>query len=217
MASEGNNICTATPWPRWPPWPAGAALTFSKAGRMKTACFIAESSCFRRCRLFVQVYKMVKICFHARLPFMGFHHSEKKIRRRPSLYFRTRSVIIHVNQEASLVCIYWLAQAEPEGLKQGYELAVDLVRRFCLRNWLNDARNAAYINVETQNWIHRRIIPQLLQNNMHKLARVVVDEPLAILVSGNILDKISNSPELAGKLQCELFTDFDQALSWLHA
>jgi hypothetical protein len=32
----------------------------------------------------------------------------------------------------------------------------------------------------------------------------------------SLTDKITNSPELAGKRYCETFTDFDNALLWLH-
>jgi hypothetical protein len=99
---------------------------------------------------------------------------------------------------------------------QGYQMAVDLAKRYDVRNWLDDARNVAYLNIETQNWLLRCIVPQLVQNNMHKLVRVVLDEPLAFLTSYSVTDKIASRPELAGKLNCEIFTDVDNALSWLN-
>jgi hypothetical protein len=146
---------------------------------------------------------------------MVLRESEEKIISRNSLNFKTDSAIININQEASLISIGWDSHTRPEDFKVGYQLAADLVKRFYIRNWLNDARNMAYLNIENQNWIYRCIVPQLMQNNMHKLARVVMDEPLAILVSCNILDQITNSPEPNGKLDCEIFTDFDNALFWL--
>jgi hypothetical protein len=51
---------------------------------------------------------------------------------------------------------------------------------------------------------------------MHKLVRVVLDEPLAILTSCNVVDRIASCPELACKLNCEIFTDLDNALFWLN-
>lgn len=147
---------------------------------------------------------------------MGFQDFQDKISNRTDLNFRTRSSTITINQEESLITIYWEACSDPEEFRCGYQLAADLVKRFYIRNWLNDARHVAYLNIENQNWILRHIVPQLYQNNMRKLARVVLDEPLAILVSSNILDKITTSPELGRKLNCEMFTDFHNALSWLH-
>lgn len=61
-----------------------------------------------------------------------------------------------------------------------------------------------------------RKAPQLQQNNMHKLARVVLDEPLALLTSYSVVDRMASCPELACKLNCEIFTDFDDALFWLN-
>jgi hypothetical protein len=141
---------------------------------------------------------------------------EEKIISRNSLNFKTNSAIININQEDSLVSLRWDSHTVLYDIKQSYQLAVDLAKRFGVRNWLSDARNVAYLNIETQNWLLRCIAPQLQQNNMHKLVRVVQDEPLAILTSFSVADKIAGCPELACKLNCEIFTDVDNALSWLN-
>jgi hypothetical protein len=141
---------------------------------------------------------------------------EEKVISRNSLNFRTPSAIININQDNSLISLYWDAHTAAHDYKRSYQLAVDLAKRFDIRNWLNDARNVAYLNIETQNWLLRCIAPQLQQNNMHKLVRVVLDEPLAILTSYNVIDRIASHPELACKLNCEIFTDFDNALFWLN-
>jgi hypothetical protein len=140
---------------------------------------------------------------------------EAKILRRNSLNFKTNSAIFNINQEESLLSICWDGPTDAADFKQSYQLAVDLTQRFEIQKWLNDARNVAFLNIENQNWIVRCIVPQLLHHNMHKVARVVLDEPLAMLTSYNIVDQITSRPELACKIDCEIFTDFDNALFWL--
>jgi hypothetical protein len=147
---------------------------------------------------------------------MGFQDIEEKIDSRNFLNFKTNAANININQEKSLIRINWEKVVDPEDFKLSYQLAADLVKRFRIRNMLNDARNMAYLNLENQNWISRCILPQLVQSHLLKMARVVLDEPLAILVACNILDKITNNPEQGSKLSCEIFTDLDNALFWLN-
>jgi hypothetical protein len=141
---------------------------------------------------------------------------ETKIIRRNSLNFKTNAAIINVNQDDALLSICWDCHTDSEDFKKSYQLAVDLTHRFMINKWLIDARNVAFLNIENQNWIVRSIAPQLHPHNMHKVARVVLDEPLAMLTSYNVVDKITSLPELACKLDWEIFTDFDHALFWLN-
>jgi hypothetical protein len=147
---------------------------------------------------------------------MDFQDFEEKINNRNLLTIKTNAASININQDKSLIKINWDDLVDPKDIKQSYQVAADLVKRFRIRNLLHDARNLAYLNIEIQNWICRCIIPQLVQNKLHKIARVVLDEPLAILVSCNILDKITNHPEPGTRLICEIFTDLDNALFWLN-
>lgn len=139
----------------------------------------------------------------------------KKVLPHASLNFKTQATIINIYPDESLICLHWDNQTSHEELLQGYQVAADLCRKFKVSKWLNDVRNIPYLNMEDQNWICRQIMPRLRQNNISKLARVVLDEPLAILISYNMCDQISSQSELAGKLNCEIFTDVENALWWL--
>ena len=147
---------------------------------------------------------------------MGFQDIEEKVDSHNFLNFKTNAANINIIRDRSLIKIHWEKLVDPEDFKLSYQLVADLVKRFRIRNLLSDARNMAYLNIENQNWISRCILPQLAQSHLLKMARVVLDEPLAILVSCNILDKITNKPELGNRLSCEIFTDLDNALFWLN-
>jgi len=134
---------------------------------------------------------------------------------RNSLSFKTNTAAININQELSLLTIHWQPQADKADFRKTYQLAVDLAGRFGLTRWLNDSRNLAYLNIQEQNWIYREIVPQMQRSSLQKLARIVIDEPLAILISGNIVDKICNSPNPDCRLQCEIFTNYEHALYWV--
>lgn len=146
---------------------------------------------------------------------MLLQESPQKGLSHPFLHFKTQATNINIYQQESLICIHWNSQARHEEIIQGYQVAADLCQKFRVSKWLNDVRNIPYLNIEDQNWICRHIMPRLRQNNISKLARVVLDEPLAILISYNMCDQVASSPELADKLNCETFTDVENALWWL--
>lgn len=147
---------------------------------------------------------------------MGIQYFQENSIFPSSLNFTFHGALININQQNSLIHINWNARVESESIKQSYQVAADLVRKFSLRNWLNDTRKEGYLDIENQNWFYRCLVPQLIQNKLQKMARVIPDDPLAMLVSCNILDKIHTSLEPEANFRFEIFTDLDHALYWLN-
>lgn len=116
--------------------------------------------------------------------------------------------------EASLLHIEWHQHVNSRELRAGFLAALNQAINNKTKYWLSDTRNLNYAEAADQKWLIQTGGQLLAKSNVQKVAHVVSDDSIRMLVAYNIADKIKDLfPQVPA--QFEIFTDPVKALHWL--
>jgi hypothetical protein len=124
-------------------------------------------------------------------------------------------ITIAIDYSTSFLQSSWLVHPDAEQFMIGFQRVADWVKEKSIKYWLSDSRQMLYLDKASQNWMKKVMLPQSLESELVKYARVVSPETLNSFDTEDIFNHMDNHPENFRPIQIGIFTSVYQALSWI--
>ncbi|GHA55158.1 hypothetical protein [Pontibacter akesuensis] len=123
-------------------------------------------------------------------------------------------IVIKIKEEDKLLSNVWQRSVTSEEYRAGLSLVKQYLLQHDIHLWLADSRKLANVTFEDQQWLIKKLVPELLTSKLQKIARVMHADVFTYISFEQQMERAyQNHPILAETAQ---FTSVEAALSWLY-
>ena len=129
--------------------------------------------------------------------------------------YQDEYLTVQVDDKLKFIFLVWLRHPNGPEFRRLFQKAADITIEREIKYWLSDARAIHCLEFADQNWLVREMAPLLKKTSLLKFARLTTPESLMLLDATQVYEKVGKIKDLGSKVELELFTDKEVALTWL--
>lgn len=123
-------------------------------------------------------------------------------------------IVIKIKEEDKLLSNVWQRSVNSEEYREGLSLVKQYLLQHDIQLWLADSRKLANVTFEDQQWLVKKLVPELLASKLRKVARVMHADVFTYISFEQQMERAYQSHTI--QTETEQFTSVEAALSWLY-